>query len=167
LVQNFNVNAVRALEEVNQDYSTTASLAEILQRDANVPFRIGHHFASELTNFGRSHNLYPNQIPYTEAKRIYKEATEGQVLPFNENKFREALSAEYLVFNQKGLGGSYLREVERILGEQNSRLTEERTRVKTQIDRLYSTQAKLDKEIDGYILKASGKKVLQAIECFR
>jgi argininosuccinate lyase len=100
-----------------------AALAGILQRDANVPFRIGHHFTSELTNYGRSKNLTPTQIPYVEAKRIYKEATEGQSLPLDEKKLKDVMSPEYMVFNRKGLGGSQLGEVERMLSERQTRLS--------------------------------------------
>ena len=39
-----------------------------------MPFRIGHHFASRLTDYGRSHNLKLHEIPYAEAARLYEEA---------------------------------------------------------------------------------------------
>jgi len=55
-------------------------VADMLPRDRDVPFRIGHHFASELTTYGRSHNVVPKDIPYQEAVRIYKDVT-GDTLP--------------------------------------------------------------------------------------
>jgi argininosuccinate lyase len=154
IVDNLDINVDRALEEVNLDYSTMSALASILQRDADVPFRIGHHFASELTNYGRQNHLTPIQIPYKEAVKIYKEATEGQKLPFNEAKFKEAISAEYLVFNRKGLGGSQLSEVERMLSEHLIRLAHDNTWIKNQYDKLDAASANLNKLFADLISKA-------------
>ena len=82
----------RALDEVNSDYSTTTELADTLQREADVPFRIGHHFASELVNYGRGHHLRASEIPYAEAQRIYADICPTSKvdagLPLSEESFR-------------------------------------------------------------------------------
>jgi argininosuccinate lyase len=116
----------RALEEVNSDYSTTTELADTLQREADVPFRIGHHFASELVNYGRGHHLRASEIPYAEAQRIYAEiaaaAKMETKLSLSEEQFRRSLTAENMVTASKGLGGPQSSEVARMLAGAKDKL---------------------------------------------
>jgi argininosuccinate lyase len=106
------VNKARALEEVNADYSTTTEIADALLQKAEVPFRTGHHFASKLTDYGRGRGLKIHDIPYSEAQRIYEEQAKDK-LPLTEKEFREVISAEYMVFGRKGLGGPQVEDVKR------------------------------------------------------
>ena len=137
----------RALAEVNADYSTMTEVADTLMRVANVPFRIGHHFASELTNYGRRHGKTPQEIPYSEAVQIYKEAT-GEKLPLTEAQFKEALSAGNMVFNRHGLGGPQISEVKRMQQAHESRLASDTAWVTAQRSKLQASMALLVQAFD-------------------
>ncbi len=124
------VNKDRALAEVKADYSTTTEIADALMQKADVPFRIGHHFASKLTDYGRSNRLKIDEIPYAEAARIYREQTQTE-LPLTEAAFREVISAEYMVFGRKGIGGPQLSEVNRMLVEERATVLADSAWLKT------------------------------------
>jgi len=122
VIEGIVVDKDRALAEVHADYSTTTEIADALLQRAEVPFRIGHHFASLLTDYGRSRRLKLHEIPFAEAQRIYLEENR-QPLPLSESDFRQIISAQYMVFGRRGTGGPQLVEVERMLSEENARVT--------------------------------------------
>jgi argininosuccinate lyase len=124
------IDRTRAADEVAADYATTTELADTLQREADVPFRLGHHFASELVSYGRSHDLRPADLPFSEVQRIYAEAAAGSGLkpdlPLDEPRFRAALSARGMIDAAKGLGGPQPAEVQRMLSTARVRLDADR-----------------------------------------
>jgi len=128
VVNGLAVNPERALAEVRADYSTTTEIADALLQRANVPFRIGHHFASQLTDYGRGNGLKLHEIPYAEAARIYSAGTQT-ALPLTAADFAEIISAEYMVFGRKGTGGPQLDEVGRMLAAERAQAATDRKRL--------------------------------------
>jgi len=137
------VNKERALAEVKADYSTTTEIADALMQKADVPFRIGHHFASRLTDYGRGNGLKLHDIPYAEAARIYREQTQ-QALPLSEAAFREVISAQYMVFGRTGIGGPQLGEVNRMLSEESANVAADLAWLKNSIGHLARADATLE-----------------------
>jgi argininosuccinate lyase len=110
---------------------------------ADVPFRIGHHFASQLTDYGRGQRLKLGEIPYAEAQRIYRELTQ-QTLPLDEAAFGEVISPEYMVFGRKGTGGPQVSEVQRMLEQERAEAKADRDWLVQRLAHLARAQAGLD-----------------------
>jgi argininosuccinate lyase len=111
-----------ALLEVRSDYSTTSELANILQRQANIPFHIGHRFASALVTHGRAAHLTPDDIAFSDVVRLYGEVAAGfpnvtAEFPLTERQFRQALDPEAMVRSYQGSGGPQPGEVAAMLAE--------------------------------------------------
>jgi argininosuccinate lyase len=124
-------------------------LAETLQRTDRIPFRVGHHFASEVVEYAREQGLKPAEFPYQEAVRIYAEAgkkyqqTETK-LPLDEASFRKTLSADHMVRTRVGDGGPQPPEVERMLGLAQQALAQDREWVQERRARLAEADAALN-----------------------
>jgi argininosuccinate lyase len=76
--------------------------------------RIGNHFITKRTDYGRSKRLKLQEISLAELRRIYQEQARDK-LPLTEAEFREAISAEYMVFGRKGLGGGAVKRSKKVL----------------------------------------------------
>jgi argininosuccinate lyase len=149
LLDNLVVFRERALAEVNAEYSTTTELADVLQREADIPFRVGHHFASDLVDFGRKNKLKPAQIPYADAVRIYAEAGKkfelrDSKLPLTEARFRSSLSPEGMVNASQGIGGPQPAEVKRMLEGARKRLADDVEWARARQAKLEEARARLD-----------------------
>ncbi|MBV8604349.1 MAG: argininosuccinate lyase [Pelomonas sp.] len=143
------IDKARALAEVNEDYSTTTELADVLQREAGVPFRVGHQFASELVSYGRAHALRASQLPFDEARRIFREQARRLdfapvELPLSEARFRELLTPENMVRSARVQGGPQRAEVERMLDATRAGIGADRAWLEGTRARLQRAQAQLD-----------------------
>ena len=139
----------RAAAEVDADWSTTTELADTLQREADVPFRLGHHFASDLVTWGRAHGATPSTVPYAEAQRIYAEAAQatgqdGAALPLDEARFHAVLSARNMVAAAKGTGGPQPAELARMMASAKAGLAADQAWLTARRAALRDADAKLD-----------------------
>lgn len=144
------IDPARALEELESDWITSMELAETLQRAHGVPFRVGHHFASEVVVYARSQNLRPKDFPYAQAQRIYAEAGKKyqlaqSVLPLDEPTFRATLSSANMVRTRTGTGGPQPAEVRRMMAASSAALVRDQAWVQGRRARLMEAEALLNR----------------------
>lgn len=149
LLDNLVIDKDRALAEVDADYSTTTELADILQRDSDVPFRVGHHFASDLVTYGRTNKMKPADIPFDVVQQIYTEAVkkfnfERTQFPLSQAQYKKSLTAQNMLASSKGLGGPQRAEVVRMLGVEKEKLTKDAAWLQQQRQKLAKASANLD-----------------------
>lgn len=144
------VNPRRSLEELEDDWTTSMELAETLQKDHQIPFRVGHSFASSMVTFARNNGLRPRDFPYAKAVELYalaitKYKLPDTRLPIKEAELRQVLSSEYMVKSRVGVGGPQPAEVERMLGEAQATLKADKSWMQSTRQGLKDADAKLDK----------------------
>jgi argininosuccinate lyase len=139
----------RALEELNLDWTASQEVADVLMRKYRLPFRVGHHFASEVVAYAKDKNIKPSDFPYAEAQRIYASTLKHEMgvdhgkLPMTEAEFRSTLDPVAIVRNRMTAGGPQPKEMARmvtlskqILAQEDAWIHERRTRIESAIQAL-------------------------------
>ena len=143
------VSPERALEELNLDWTASQEVADILMRQYRLPFRVGHHFASEIVTHARDHDIRPSDFPYPEAQRLYRETLrEMQVergeLPMSEAEFRAALDPVAIVRNRATAGGPQPAEMTRMLAAARQEVSAQEAWIRDRRQRIDDALASLD-----------------------
>lgn len=143
------VNKPRAVEELENDWTSTMNLAELLLQSHKIPFRVGHGFASQLVSYGRPRDLTPKTIPFDVVKDLFATTLERfklapEPFPMTEAEFREVMSPQWIVTHTKGVGGPQPAEVARMLKEAQQRLDADRAWLADRRGRLAKADAALD-----------------------
>lgn len=152
------IDQKRALEELDSDWTASQEVADVLMRKYKLPFRLGHHFASEVVEYARANNIKPSDFPYDQAQRIYAETTKGYaesngVLPMSEAEFRATLDPVAIVNDRRTVGGPQPVEMERMLKEANGKLAQQSEWIAEQRRTIDSSLAKLDRDFDKLLPK--------------
>lgn len=129
VLQALVIDPQRALEELNSDWTASQEVADLLMREHRLPFRIGHHVASEMVDLARARGYKPTDFPYAEAQRLYAEAVKGTPwpaqLPISEAALRAALDPVAIVRNRATAGGPQPAEMARMLAAARQTLAEQ------------------------------------------
>jgi argininosuccinate lyase len=148
------VSPERALDELNSDWTASQELADLLMRKYKLPFRVGHHFASEIVDYAKAHDIRPNAFPFGEARRIYAAAVKGQGpadLPMTEQEFRAALDPVAIVRARVTAGGPQPAEMQRMLTEAKQRLEQQQTWIAERHARVDGSLARLDRDFQALL----------------
>ena len=121
LVESIGLDSERALEEIGRGYSTMTEVADVLAREADVPFRAAHGYASALVDLCRATNRRSTDLTNAELRRVYAE-TVGGPLPLSPRRVRRAMDPTALIAGRKGFGGPQPDEMERSLAAHRSAL---------------------------------------------
>ncbi|KIY42137.1 L-aspartate [Pseudomonas sp. 10-1B] len=157
VLDKLKINPERALEELENEWSTSMELADTLEREHDVPFRIGHSFASLIVTQARNEGYTPKTFPFAQAQKLFTQAADkykwtASSLPLNESAFRAALSPTNMVKTRVGTGGPQPAEVQRMLAEARKTLQADIEWDKARRQHLADAEAGLDQAF-GKLLK--------------
>lgn len=146
------ISPERALEELNSDWTASQELADVLMRKYKLPFRVGHHFASEVVEYAKAKDIKPLDFPYAEAQRIYAETVKGssyaQALPMSEAEFRATLDPVAIVKHRASAGGPQPAEMARMLKAAQGQLAQQAEWIQTRRTRIAASLARLDADFE-------------------
>ena len=135
LLDALHLDGDRAAAELGRGYSTMTEVADLLVREADVPFRDAHSYASALADLGRRANKPAISIRDRELRRVY-EQTLGTKLPVSPQAIRDALLPATLIAGRRGFGGPQPAEVQRSLAAHHQALAADEAWLAAVEDRL-------------------------------
>jgi argininosuccinate lyase len=143
----------RALEELNSDWTASQELADVLMRRYKLPFRVGHHFASEVVEYAKAKDIKPLDFPYADAQRIYAAAVVGvegapPALPMSQEEFRATLNPVAIVKNRETVGGPQPAEMARMLKQYQARIAQQDAWIKARRTQVSTSLARLDSDFE-------------------
>ena len=127
ILQNLDIRPERALEELNLDWTCSQEIADVMMRKYNIPFRTGHHFASEVVTYARTNNVPPSDFTYAQAQEVYKQLAAADAalpaaFPMTEADWRAALNPVAIVHNRAVKGGPQTAELKLMLQQERTKL---------------------------------------------
>ncbi len=147
------VKPERALEELNLDWTCSQEIADVLMREYEIPFRTGHHFASEIVTYARANSIPPSAFTYADAQKIYARLAQDDAalpsrLPLTEAEFRACLDPVAIVANRAVKGGPQPAELQKMLSTASSQLEKNKAWQSKASSKVAHAESELNKRFD-------------------
>ncbi len=120
------LNEAHLAAQAGAGFTTATELADMLVREAGLPFRIAHKIVAgmvqDAVKSGKSSNQLTLDMLQTSARNVL-----GQPLDFSQAQFTRALDPEHFVAVRRGPGGVAPDATESVLENQDQSLAADRT----------------------------------------
>lgn len=156
IMNNLDIRPERAYEELNLDWTCSQEIADVLMKNHGIPFRTGHHFASEIVTFARANNITPSDFTYEDAQTLYSRVVENdpvlpRTFPMTREEWAAAKDPRAIVHNRAVKGGPQPTELTKMIDMAKDDLTKNEKWVKHISDKLQTAENKLNHDFDALL----------------
>lgn len=153
ILNNLVIDPARSLEELNLDWTCSQEIADELMKNHGIPFRMGHHFASEIVTYARAHDITPRDFTYEDAKAIYAKVSVSdpnlpRSFPMTEEEWNHAKDPASIVRNRKVKGGPQPAELDKMIQMAKEELSDNKAWTEETEKKLASAEQKLNQDFD-------------------
>lgn len=156
ILNNLVIDPARSLEELNLDWTCSQEIADELMKNHGIPFRMGHHFASEIVTYARAHHITPRDFTYEDAKAIYaiyaKVSADDPNLPrdfpMTEEEWQHAKDPASIVRNRKVKGGPQPVELDKMIQMAKDDLADNEAWTEETENKLSAAEKKLNQDFN-------------------
>lgn len=153
IINNLDIRPRRAYEELNLDWTCSQEIADILMKNHGIPFRAGHHFASEIVTFARNHDITPDRFSYEKARHIYSAVAKNDPtlpgkFPMTEEEWQSAKDPASIVRHRSVKGGPQPEELDKMIIMAENKLSNHKKWVEQTAKKLNDAEQKLNADFD-------------------
>lgn len=153
ILNNLVIDPARSLEELNLDWTCSQEIADELMKNHGIPFRMGHHFASEIVTYARAHHITPRDFTYEDAKAVYAKVSAGDPnlprdFPMTEEEWQHAKDPASIVRNRKVKGGPQPVELDKMIQMAKDDLADNETWTEETENKLSAAEKKLNQDFN-------------------
>lgn len=157
ILNNLVIHPDRSLEELNLDWTCSQEIADQLMKKYGIPFRVGHHFASDVVTYARANNITPADFSYEDAKTIYAKSVADvakedpsipKAFPMTAEEWKNAKDPVAIVHNRAVKGGPQPSELNKMIEMAKKDLANNEAWVASTENQLSQSEKKLNNDFD-------------------